>query len=64
MNEPQETRQTVGAPSELAEAQEVPSWFAQLVTAITAVPVLIGFLCGGFPLLIGICWCIAQFLLV
>jgi hypothetical protein len=49
---------TVGAPTELADAEEVPGWFANLVKAVTAVPILVGFFCGAIPLLCGILWCI------
>lgn len=63
MSSSQDPPQLVGAPTELADAEEMPGWFADIVKVITAGPIIIGFLCGGLPLLLGICWCIAQILL-
>lgn len=51
---------SVGAPTEYAEAEEVPGWFAGLVEAVMAGPVIIAFLCGGLPTLLAICYCIAT----
>ena len=55
---------TYGAPKALADAEEVPGWFANLVMTVMAAPMLLGFLCGGIPLLMGICFCIAQLFLL
>lgn len=55
--------ETVGAPTELADAEEVPTWIADLVKAITAAPILIAFVCGGLPLTCAVIWCIISVLL-
>ena len=57
-------RETVGAPTELADAQEVPEWFANIVKAATAGPIVIAFVFGILPC--GICttiWCITTLFL-
>ncbi|MBZ0306827.1 MAG: hypothetical protein K8I82_12230 [Anaerolineae bacterium] len=51
---------TVGAPTELAEVEEVPGWFAGLVEFLMAGPVILAFLCGGLPMLAAACYCVAQ----
>jgi hypothetical protein len=56
-------RQTVGAPSELAEAEEVPPWFENIVKLLFTGPILISFLCGGIPTALAICWCVSQLFL-
>lgn len=53
----------VGAPTHLADAEEMPGWVANIVKTITALPILIGFLCGGLPLICGILFCIVSVLL-
>ena len=58
-----DSSEPVGAPTELADAEEVPDWFANSVKAIFSVPILVGFLCGGIPSLLAVCWCIGQLLL-
>jgi hypothetical protein len=53
---------SVGAPTELAEAEEMPGWIADIVKALTAGPILLAFLCGGLPTALAVCWCVSQIL--
>lgn len=50
----------LGSPTEYADAEEFPEWFGNLVKMLTAGPVLIGFLCGGLPIILSACFCIAT----
>ncbi len=48
----------VGAPTELADAQEIPEWLGNLVKAGSMGPLVIGLFCGGLPSICGILACI------
>jgi|GEM_PF-5422042 len=63
MEEQPNRTEPVGAPSEYADGEEVPNWFSDIVMAITAFPIFVGFLCGGIPLGCGALWCILSFLI-
>lgn len=54
---------SVGAPTELADREEVPTWFADLFKVITGGWFFIALLCGGVPTLCGIGWCIMTLFL-
>jgi hypothetical protein len=54
--------QYVGAPTELADSEEMPNWVGDLVKGMSVFPLLVGFLCGGLPAICGILWCIVTLL--
>ena len=55
-----EPTKVVGAPSELADAEEVPDWLANFVKLVFSGPILLGLVCGGLPSALAVCWHISQ----
>ncbi|MFP4322521.1 MAG: hypothetical protein ACLFTK_08710 [Anaerolineales bacterium] len=58
---PEDAPPRVGAPTELADAQEIPEWMGNIVKAGSFGPLVIGLFCGGLPSLCGILACIGWF---
>jgi hypothetical protein len=55
--------EVVGSPSVLAEAEEMPKWFSDIVTAISAGPIIIGFIVGSLGFVgTAICYILTLFI--